>query len=119
MPSRDDGQQPPTSDRRAVVRSALLGEQGDAERSSAINAAFVVLTDKGARAKHDAMLRSSGAPAATIMCAPLPTPPPPPGGRARVRPGACTMVPKPLCNVHKRLPSGYRFQKPEALTQLH
>lgn len=57
-----------------------MGEQGDAERSSAINAAFVVLTDKGARAKHDAMLRSSGAPAATIMCAPLPTPPPPPPG---------------------------------------
>lgn len=40
--------------------------EGDADRSSAINAAFVVLTDKSERAKHDAVLRSSGIPATPI-----------------------------------------------------
>lgn len=41
--------------------------EGDAVRSATINAAFVTLTDGAARKQHDAALRSSGAPAATII----------------------------------------------------
>lgn len=41
--------------------------EGDAGRSAAINAAFVTLTDAPSRSKHDAALRSSGVPAATII----------------------------------------------------
>ena len=63
----DSQQRAPVAGRRAQS-AGLLRAQGDADRSAAINAAFVGLTDRGARAEHDAFLRRSGVPAATIVC---------------------------------------------------